>query len=127
MSIERDEIDMLDFIINGIFWVLALYGLFEIIKNIIYICTYTNLKSDGIYVIIAAKNQENKIEGFLRTILFRIMYGKEECVKDVIVTVLNSSDDTMKILEKLSKDYDGIKVVNWKECKEVIDNIKEAS
>mgnify|MGYP005787696645 FL=1 len=127
MSIERDEIDMLDFIINGIFWVLALYGLFEIIKNIIYICTYTNLKSDGIYVIIAAKNQENKIEGFLRTILFRIMYGKEECVKNVIVTDLNSSDDTMKILEKLSKDYDGIKVVNWKECKEVIDNIKEAS
>ena len=78
-------------------------------------------------MIIAAKNQENKIEGFLRTILFRIMYGKEECVKDVIVTDLNSSDDTMKILEKLSKDYDGIKVVNWKECKEVIDNIKEAS
>lgn len=127
MSIERKEINMFNFIINGIFWVLALYGLFEIIKNIIYICTYTNLKSDGIYVIIAAKNQENKIEGFLRTTLFRIMYGKEECVKDVIVTDLNSSDDTMKILEKLSKDYEGIKVVNWKECKEVIDNIKEAS
>ena len=118
---------MLDFIINGIIWVLALYGLFEIIKNIIYICTYTNLKSDGIYIIIAAKNQENKIEGFLRTILFRIMYGKEDCVKDVIVTDLDSTDDTMKILNKLSKDYDEIKVVNWKECKEVIDNIKEAN
>ena len=118
---------MWDFIINGIFWILALYGLFEIIKNIIYICTYTNLKSDGIYIIIATKNQENKIEGFLRTMLFRIMYGKEECVKDVIVTDLNSTDDTMKILNKLSKDYGGIKVVNWKECKEVIDSIKEAS
>ncbi len=117
---------MLDFILNGVLWTLALYGLFEIIKNIIYICTYTNLKSDGIYIIIAAKNQENKIEGFLRTILFRIMYGKEECVKDVIVTDLDSTDDTMKILSKLSKDYDEIKVVNWKECKEVIDNIKEA-
>ena len=117
---------MLDFILNGILWTLALYGLFEIIKNIIYICTYTNLKSDGIYIIIAAKNQENKIEGFLRTILFRIMYGKEECVKDVIVTDLDSTDDTMKILSKLNKDYDEIKVVNWKECKEVIDNIKEA-
>ena len=117
---------MLDFILNGILWTLALYGLFEIIKNIIYICTYTNLKSDGIYIIVAAKNQENKIEGFLRTILFRIMYGKEECVKDVIVTDLDSTDDTMKILSKLSKDYDEIKVVNWKECKEVIDNIKEA-
>ena len=117
---------MLNFILNGILWTLALYGLFEIIKNIIYICTYTNLKSDGIYIIIAAKNQENKIEGFLRTILFRIMYGKEECVKDVIVTDLNSTDDTMNILNKLSKDYDGIKVVNWKECKDVIDSIKEA-
>ena len=117
---------MLDFILNGILWTLALYGLFEIIKNIIYICTYTNLKSDGIYIIIAAKNQENKTEGFLPTILFRIMYGKEECVKDVIVTDLDSTDDTMKILSKLSKDYDEIKVVNWKECKEVIDNIKEA-
>lgn len=118
---------MLDFILNGMLWTLALYGLFEIIKNIIYICTYTNLKSDGIYVIIAAKNQENKIEGFLRTMLFRIMYGKEDCVKDVIVTDLDSTDDTMKILNKLSKDYSEIKVVNWKECKEVIDSIKEAS
>ena len=118
---------MLNFILNGILWTLALYGLFEIIKNIIYICTYTNLKSDGIYIIIAAKNQENKIEGFLRTILFRIMYGKEDCVKDVIVTDLDSTDDTMKILNKLSKDYDEIKVVNWKECKEVIDNIKESN
>lgn len=117
---------MFDFFINAIFWILALYGLFELIKNIIYICTYTNLKSDGIYVIIAAKNQENKIEGFLRTLFFRIMYGKEECVKDVIVTDLNSSDDTMKILSKLEKEYEGIKITNWKECKEVIDSIKEA-
>ena len=116
-----------DFILNGVFWILALYGLFEIIKNIIYICTYTNLKADGIYIIIATKNQENKIEGFLRTILFRIMYGKEDCVKDVIVADLGSTDDTVKILNKLSKDYNEIKVLNWKECKEVIDSIKEAS
>ena len=118
---------MFDFLINAIFWTLALYGLFELIKNIIYICTYTNLKSDGIYVIIAAKNQENKIEGFLRTLLFRIMYGKEECIRDVIVTDLNSTDDTMKTLSKLGKEYDGVKITNWKECKEVIDSIKEAS
>ena len=121
------EAIMWDFILNGVFWILALYGLFEIIKNIIYICTYTNLKADGIYIIIATKNQENKIEGFLRTILFRIMYGKEDCIKDVIVADLGSTDDTVKILNKLSKDYNEIKVLNWKECKEVIDSIKEAS
>lgn len=117
---------MIGFFVNGIIWILALYGLFEIIKNIIYICTYTNLKSDGIYIIIAAKNQENKIEGFIRTLLFRLIYGKEEFVKEVIVTDLDSTDDTMKILTKLSRDYDCVKAVNWRECKEVIDSINEA-
>ena len=71
---------MSDFILNGILWVLALYGLFEIIKTIIYTYTYTSLKSDGIYVIIAAKNQEKRIEGFLRSILFRFLYGKEDYI-----------------------------------------------
>lgn len=118
---------MWDFIINGFFWVLALYGLFEIIKNIIYIYTYTKFKSDGIYVIVAAKNQENTIEGFLRTFLFRMMYGKEEEIKDIIVVDLDSTDETMKILSRLSNDYSNIKFVNWKDCKQVIDNIKESN
>ena len=114
---------MVDFILNGVLWVLALYGLFEIIKTIIYTYTYTNLKADGIYVIIAAKNQERKIEGFLRSFLFRLLYGKEENIKDVIVVDLNSTDETKKILEKLSNDYDEIKMSNWRDCKNLIDNI----
>ena len=118
---------MMEFILNGIFWVLALYGLFELIKDIIYICTYTKLKSDGIYMIIATKNQEQKIEGFLRTLLFRLIYGKEELIKDVIVTDLGSEDDTEQILNKLSKDYDCINFTNWKDCKKVIDSINESN
>ena len=113
-----------DFILNTIIWTLALYGLFEIIKTIINIYTYTNLKSDGIYVIIAVKNQENKIEGFLRSFIFRVIYGKEEYIKNIIVTDLDSKDETINILNKLQKDYDCIKVTNWKECKEVIESIK---
>ena len=113
-----------DFIFNTILWTLALYGLLEIIKTIINIYTYTNLKSDGIYVIIAVKNQENKIEGFLRSFLFRVIYGKEEYIKNIIVTDLDSKDETLNILNKLEKDYECIKVTNWKECKEVIENIK---
>ena len=49
---------MIEFVLNTIFWTLAIYGLFEIIKNIIYISKYTRFKSDGIYVIIAVKNQD---------------------------------------------------------------------
>ena len=80
---------MIDFFLNAILWTLALYGLFEIIKTIVYMCTYTNMKADGIYLIIAVKNQEEKIEGFLRTTLFRILYGKEEKIKDIIIADLD--------------------------------------
>ena len=115
---------MENFIFNIIMWTLALYGLFEIIKAVINIFTYTNLKSDGIYMIIAVKNQENKIEGFLRSLLFRVIYGKEEFVKDIIITDLDSSDETPIILNKLEQEYKELKIANWKECKEVIENIK---
>lgn len=115
----------MDFILNGILWVLALYGLFEIVKTIIYTYTYTNLKADGIYLIVAAKNQEKKIEGFLRSFLFRVLYGKDENIKDVIVVDLNSTDETKEILEKLSNDYENIKVSDWRNCKEIIDSVDE--
>ena len=81
---------MVEFIIHTIFWTLAIYGLFEIIKNIIYINTCTKFQPDGIYLIIAVKNQEDKIEGFLRSSLFRILYGKEEYLKNRM-DVFNSS------------------------------------
>lgn len=106
-----------------IIWTLALYGLFEIIKNIIYICTYTHLNSKGIYFIIAVKNQEDKIEYFLRNFLFRVIYGKEE-IKNIFVVDLESKDNTKKIIEKLSNEYEQINLISWKECKELLDNIK---
>ena len=90
-----------EFIANAIVWTLAFYGMFEIIKTILYVCSYTNLKSDGIYVIIAAKNQENKIEVFLRSLLFRVLYGKEEYIKEIIVTDLDSKDNTIEILNRM--------------------------
>ena len=114
---------MLDFITNVIIWVLALYGLIEIIKTIYYICTCTNLESDGIYFIIAVKNQEEKIEGFMRSILFRILYGKEECIKNVIITDLGSTDKTKEIAKKLENDYKIINIMDWRNCKDLIDSI----
>lgn len=116
---------MIDFILHVIFWTLALYGLFELIKNIIYLYTYTNLKSEGIYIIVAVKNQEDKIEGFMRSFLFKILYGKEDSLKNIIVTDLRSTDNTKEILKKLSDDYEILKVANWKECKEIMDNIDQ--
>ena len=114
---------MLEFILSTIFWTLAFYGLFELIKNIIYIFTYTKLKSDGIYLIIAVKNQEEIIEGFLRSTLFKILYGKEEYFRNIIVADLESTDKTKEIAKKLSKEYEWLKVINWKECRDLMDTI----
>lgn len=116
---------MLEFVLNTIFWTLAIYGLFEITKNILYISKYTKFKSDGIYVIIAVKNQEEKIEGFLRSIIFKILYGREEYLKNIIVADLNSSDNTKDIAKKLSKEYNILKITSWKDCKEIMDNVDE--
>ena len=117
----------MEFILNTIFWTLALYVLFEIPKTIIYITTYTKLQSDAIYIIIAVKNQEEKIEGFLRSILFKILYGKEDYLKNIIVADLKSTDKTKEIAKKLSKEYDCLKVLNWRECKDIIDNINDVN
>lgn len=114
---------MLEFVLNTIFWTLAIYGLFEIIKNIIYIGKFTKFRQNGIYIIVAVKNQEEQIEGFLRSILFKILYGREEYFKNIIVADLKSTDKTMEIAKKLQKDNDILNVVTWKECKEIIDSI----
>lgn len=116
---------MANFIINAIFWVFALYGFFEFIKAIINICEYTKLKADGVYVIIAVKNQENIIEGFLRSVLFKIFYGKEDYIKNIMLVDLNSKDKTKEIIKKMALDYDCLKTLNWKECKEIIDGIEK--
>lgn len=121
----REECNMEQFVLNAILWTLALYGLIEIIKSVIYICTYTKLKSDGIYMVIAVKNQEQRIEGFMRSILFRFLYGKEEWVKDIIVADLDSKDETKQILNRMQREYDILKVIDWKECKELIENVRE--
>lgn len=114
---------MVNFFLNGLFWVLAIYGLIEITKTIYYTVTCTKLKSDGIYFIIAVKNQEKEIEMFIRSTIFRILYGKEENIKNIIITDLGSNDNTKKIIKKLSEDYDFINNMEWKNCKELIDTI----
>lgn len=116
---------MLEFIMFGILWTLAIYGFIEIVKTIYFVLVHTKLHSNGIYLIVAVKNQEEKIEGVLRSILFRFIYGKEENINDIIVTDLGSKDKTPEIIEKLGRDYDSVKILSWKECKELIENLNE--
>jgi len=114
---------MSEFIINGIFWVLAIYGLIEIVKTIINSFTYTRLKTKGIYIIIATKDQEERIEGFIRSFLSKLSYGEEDILENVIITDLDSTDKTDEILSKLKSEYKNIRVVDWNECKKLMDTL----
>ncbi|MBE5819537.1 MAG: glycosyltransferase [Clostridiales bacterium] len=114
---------MINFFFSGIFWVLAMYGLIEIIKEIYYLCVCTKLKSNGIYIIIAAKDEENKIEGFIRSLLFKVICNNEDYINNIIFTDLNSKDETGKIMENLTKEYKEVRFLKWKNCKELIEDI----
>lgn len=114
---------MFNFIINCFIWIFSLYGLIDIVKMIWARYIHKRIETNGIYVIIAAKNQEQQIEMFLRSVIFRILYGKEEYLKNIIVTDLNSIDNTKEILEKFSEDYDEIKIIDWENLKKTLDNL----
>lgn len=111
------------FILNCIFWTLAIYGFWDILKIIFESFIHKKIKSNGIFLIIATKNQEYQIEGFLRSVVFRILYGKYDYLKNVILTDLNSTDSTKLILEKFSKDYNDIKLIEWNDCKVQLDKL----
>ena len=114
---------MFSFIVNCLLWIFAIYGCTDLIKIMWNRRIYKRIESNGIYVIIAAKNQEQQIEMFLRSVVFRLLYGKEEYLKNISVTDLNSIDNTKVILEKLSEDYNKIKIVQWDELKKKLDDL----
>ncbi|MBR6504796.1 MAG: hypothetical protein IKT41_03695 [Clostridia bacterium] len=101
-----------------------MYGLIEIIKIIINIFTKINIKSNGVYMILALKNQEEKAEGIIRSFLFRYIYGKDDILENIIIADLDSVDNTKEVLKKLKTDYEQIEICDWEECKEIIDKIK---
>ena len=80
----------------------------------------------GVYVIIGVKNEEKRVKGILRSILFKIMYGKEDIIKKVILTDLESTDKTMQKLKELKRENEYIEVLTCKKCKDIIDMIDES-
>ena len=104
-------------LVTYILFILQIYSIEKLLE--------TGKKKYGIYLIIAVKNQEEKIEGFLRSVIFKILYGKDEYLKNIIVADLKSTDKTKEIVKKLAEEYQTIKPLSWKECKDIMDNIDD--
>ncbi len=105
---------MLDFILTSILWILALYGLFEIIKTIIHIRKYPKISFTGTSFVITVHNQENNIEYFLRLLIYQMLYYNLS-IPEVIVVDLDSTDNTLDILRAFANDFNFITVLSLEE------------
>ena len=105
---------MLDFILTSILWILALYGLFEIIKTIIHIRKYPKISFTDTSFVITVHNQENNIEYFLRLLIYQMLYYNLN-IPEVIVVDLDSTDNTLDILRTFAKDFNFITVLSLEE------------
>lgn len=110
-------------LIGFIIMILAIYGSICLIKEIIRIYTYNKNQKNGIYFIIAVKNQEDNIEEFVRTTLFRIIYGKEESINNITLVDLKSKDNTKKIIEEIARENENINVLDINEYKKIIEDM----
>ena len=110
-------------IIQVIIWILALYGLIEIIIEA-YRAVFVLKNVKDMYILIAVKNQEENIEGIVRSIVFKNLYDKnEEIFNNIIFADMGSTDNTVKILEKLCGEYEFLKVINYGEANDCLKEI----
>ena len=110
---------MQNFVLTSILWILALYGLLEIIKNIMHIHNYPKISFNGTSFIITVHNQENNIEYFLRLFIYKMLYYNLS-IPEVIIVDLDSTDNTLNILRAFSRDFCFIKVLTFEEYKSML-------
>lgn len=74
------------------------------------------------HVILVTKNQEETIEGIIRSIAWNLINRcKDQCtITDIIIFDTGSTDDTLFILEKLSKEYEFLHLMSKKEYVKMI-------
>lgn len=112
------------FILEVFVWVLALYGLLEIVKDLINISKINDIEKKGIKHLMFVKNQEENIEGYLRTYLLKRVVDNKIYNDDVLVIDLESTDNTKKILKKLEEETNEIKCISIEQVDELINKFK---
>lgn len=95
---------MINFFLASIIWILAIYGIISIVKDILIKIKYKNILN-GVEHYIYVKNAEDSVEAYVRDMIF-----KYPDMKNFIIVDKNSQDNTYKILEKLKEEYNFITI-----------------
>ncbi len=134
---------MWNFIINAVLWTLAFYGLFEIIKTIIYLYYFSKVKKEkSTYVVVPIKdyNENEDIEKnrnvemakednsdagdtevFLRSIIFKTLYENDNCVDEILVVDFGIKEETRNVIQRLENDYSCIRLVSSNKLERILE------
>ena len=94
-----------------IFWSLCVFGFFCLLKML---CSYLILKNTKFLksdIILTVKNDEEEIENTIRMLAEEILFtSRGKLFNNVTVIHSESSDDTMKIVHNLKREYPFLKI-----------------
>ncbi len=106
---------MLNFIVEVIIWVLCIYGLLSIIKDVMEEHSYKRIKHN-VKLILTVKDVEDGIEDYIRQLNF-----SKNFFKNLVVIDLDSKDKTLDIIKKLTDEGMNIKLLEREEGIEYIE------
>lgn len=103
---------MLKIIFESFMYVMALYGFVTVIGNLIdSLSRRVKMDKASYQLVISVKNQEQTIEGIIRGIFEDELFRNKDSNVKVVVIDKGSTDETIKILKKLQKDYENLEVI----------------
>jgi len=115
-----------EIIFQFITYVLAIYGLINLVVNIsdlFYKKSYS--KNIKIKAVLFVKNCEDVIEGVIRNIFIGDFLRKIMSSGSLTVVDMGSTDKTLDILQRIERDYDTVDVLKESEKEKVFDFFSE--
>ena len=115
---------MMQRILEYIVCLLAIYGLFSLVRGAIGAvhCKVTG-KRPVVRAILLVRNAEEHIEYIIRNIVNKEYKSKVLSDKNIIIVDMNSEDLTYVMLEKLQNDFQNINILTYEERLKIFDDI----
>lgn len=82
-----------------------------------------NIHTGDVYTVMAVRNQEESVEGMIRSAVWKALARQGgRTINDIVVLDLGSEDETRDILQRLEQEYDFVHVMSREDY---IDAVKE--
>ncbi len=116
----------MNILLQSVFCFFVVYGVIQMGINIYReLCNVYFVKNEDVYIIITVKNQQDTIEGIIRSIVWKSLNSKRGggIVPNILVVDMGSTDETPEILERLCVEYDFIEVTDNVEYTKILEKL----